>query len=342
MNETIVQGPVVPATTSQDVLTEILRDGAQQLLGQAIEAEVQGWLESHEHLLDEKGHRQVVGNGRLPTCTIVTGVGPVEVSQRRVHDRRIVGVSDHGEPIDVNGRTVERFGSKILPPYLRKTKSIEELIPWLYLKGVSTGDFTGALQALLGKDSPGLSAATISRLVGTWQKDYQAWNTRSLEAKQYVYIWVDGVHFNIRLQEDRSCILVLMGPTAEGKKELIVVADELRESKLMATRCTNADCAEKNLWLPPRTECPDCWHETEWVEAPPVGTIYTHSVVKYPGASFRLPDGTPLISIEIEGVCTKLMSWLKEGQPDFGMKVEAVFNTENPTNTILDLAWIPA
>ncbi len=118
--------------------------------------------------------------------------------------------------------------------------------------------------------------------------------------------------------------------------------DGLRESKLMATRCTNADCDEKDLWLPPRCECVDCWHATEWVEAPQVATVYTHSVVKYPGAPFRLPDGTPLISIEIEGVCTKLMSWLKEGKPDFGMKVKAVFNTKNPTNTILDLAWIPA
>ena len=139
MNENTAQGLGVPAATSQDVLTEILRSGAQRLLGQSIEAEVRGWLKSHQHLVDEKGYRQVVGNGCLPTRTIVTGVGPVEIRQRRVHDRRIVGENDHGEPIDVNGRTVERFSSKILPPYLRKTKSIEDLIPWLYLKGVSTG-----------------------------------------------------------------------------------------------------------------------------------------------------------------------------------------------------------
>ena len=225
MNETIAQRLVVPAVTPQDVLTEILLDGAQRLLGQAIEAEVEGWLESHKQLLDDEGHRQVVGNGRLPTRTIVTGVGPVKVRQRRVHDRRIVGVSDAGEPIDTNGRTIERFRSKILPPYLRKTKSIEELIPWLYLKGVSTGGFTEALTALLGEDAPGLSASTITRLIGTWQKDYEAWNTRSLEGKRYVYLWADGVHFNIRLEEDRQCLLVLMGATPEGKKELIAVAD---------------------------------------------------------------------------------------------------------------------
>ena len=116
----------------------------------------------------------------------------------------------------------------------------------------------------------------------------------------------------------------------------------LQEKKLLATRCTNPDCEEKRLWLPPRCECPDCWHEMEWVEAPQVATIYTHSVVRYPGAPFRLPTGTPLISLEIEGTCTKLMSYLAEGTPKFGMKVKAVFNTEKPTNTILDLSWVPA
>ena len=116
----------------------------------------------------------------------------------------------------------------------------------------------------------------------------------------------------------------------------------LREKKLLATRCTNADCGEKRLWIPPRCECPDCWHEMEWIEAPQQGKVYTHSVVSYPGAPFRLPDGTPLISVEIDGVCTKLMSWLKDGKPEMGMPVKAVFNTENPTHTILDLAWVPA
>lgn len=115
----------------------------------------------------------------------------------------------------------------------------------------------------------------------------------------------------------------------------------LQKKKLMATRCTNPSCAEKRLWLPPRCECPDCWHEMEWVEAPQRGTIYTWSVVKYPGELFKLPPGTPLISVELDGVCTKLMSWLKEGTPKIGMAVRAVFNTVKPTNTILDLAWVP-
>ena len=256
MNESTAQGLVVPAVTSQDVLTEILLDGAQRLLGQAIEAEVQGWLESHEHAVDENGHRHVVGNGRLPTRTIVTGVGAVEISQRRVHDRRVVGANDHGEPIDADGQPIERFRSKILPPYLRKTKSIEELIPWLYLKGVSTGGFTEALQALLGKDAPGLSATTVTRLVGIWQKDYEAWNTRSLEGKQYVYVWADGVHFNIRLKEDRQCILVLMGATAEGKKELIAVVDGFRESEQSWLQLL-LDCKQRGLVIAPKLAVAD-------------------------------------------------------------------------------------
>jgi uncharacterized protein len=115
----------------------------------------------------------------------------------------------------------------------------------------------------------------------------------------------------------------------------------LKEEKLLATRCTNRDCGEDRLWLPPRCECPDCWHAMEWSEAPKEGRIYTWSIVKYPGELFKLPPETPLISVEIEGVCTKLMSWLKEGKPEIGLPVRAVFHTERPTNTILDLAWVP-
>jgi len=116
----------------------------------------------------------------------------------------------------------------------------------------------------------------------------------------------------------------------------------LQRGELLATRCTNSQCGERRLWLPPRSECPDCWHPMEWTPAPQQGTIFTFSTVTYPGQLFRLPPGTPLISVELPGVCTKLMSWLKEGQPEFGLKVKAVFNTQHPTNTILDLAWVPA
>lgn len=235
----------MPAATSQDVLTSVIRDGAQQLLAHAIEAEVVTWIETHKELVDEDGHRMIVRNGHMPTRSIVTGVGAVAVTQPRVHDRRPEGV------IGNDGQPVERFRSKILPPYLRKTKSMEELIPWLYLKGVSTGDFTEALQALLGPQAAGLSATTITRLLTTWQADYEAWNKRSLEDKQYVYVWADGVHFNVRLEEDRQCILVLMGATPDGRKELIAVADGYRESE-QSWRQLLLDCKQRGLTVDPK------------------------------------------------------------------------------------------
>lgn len=204
--------------SSRDVMTDILRAGAQKLLGEMIQQEVEAWLEQHASQRNEQGRRQVVRNGYLPKRVITTGVGPVEVQQPRVRDRRPAGQA-------------EPFTSKILPPYLRKTKSIEELIPWLYLKGVSTGDFTDALKALVGPQCPGLSATTVTRLKSVWERDFKEWNQRSLQGKQYVYVWADGVHFNIRLEEDRQCILVLMGATADGKKELIAVVDGFRESE---------------------------------------------------------------------------------------------------------------
>jgi putative transposase len=212
--------PIVslPAATAQDVLTSILRDGAQRLLTEAIEVEVAEWIARHRHLHDEQGHRQVVRNGHLPQRTLLTGVGPVDVKQPRVLDRR---------PAEAG----ERFTSKILPPYLRKTKSLEELIPWLYLKGLSTGDFSEALAALVGPEAKGLSASTITRLKEVWQGEFQEWTQRSLKGKEYVYLWADGIHFNIRLEEDRQCILVLMGATADGRKELIAIADGYRESE---------------------------------------------------------------------------------------------------------------
>jgi transposase-like protein len=208
----------LPAASSHDVLTSILRDGAQRLLTQAIEAEVAEWIDSHQHIQDRNGHRQVVRNGHLPQRTIMTGVGAVEMQQPRVLDRR---PAEQAEP----------FSSKILPPYLRKTKSIEELIPWLYLKGLSTGDFSEALAALVGPQAKGLSASTITRLKEVWQGEFQEWNQRPLKGKEYVYVWADGVHFNIRLEEDRQCILVLLGATADGRKELIAIADGFRESE---------------------------------------------------------------------------------------------------------------
>ena len=208
----------MPLPQAQDVLTDILRQGARQLLAQAIEAEVADWIDRHQDCRDAAGRRQVVRNGHLPERTITSGVGPVAVQQPRVHDRRPAGER-------------EKFASAIVPPYLRKTKSLEELIPWLYLKGVSTGDVSEALAALLGPDAKGLSATTVTRLKGLWEQEYQDWSKRSLAGKQYVYVWADGVYFNIRLEGGRQCILVLMGATADGKKELIAIQDGQRESE---------------------------------------------------------------------------------------------------------------
>jgi len=221
MSQGIESASVVPVESAGNALDELLRRGAQRLLAQAIEAEVEGWIADRTACRDGQGHQQVVRNGYLPQRTILTGVGSVEVHQPRVRDRRPVGQA-------------ERFTSKILPPYLRKTKSVEELIPWLYLKGISTGDFSEALQALLGPEAPGLSATTITRLKAVWEADYKAWSHRSLTDRRYVYLWADGVYFNVRLEEpgnDRQCILVLIGATAEGRKELVAIADGYRESE---------------------------------------------------------------------------------------------------------------
>ena len=234
---------VLPAEEGRDFLGEVLRTGAQRLLAQALEAEVADWIDAHSPLRDEAGRRQVVRNGVMRPRTITTGVGPVAVTQPRVHDRRPAGAR-------------EKFTSKILPPYLRKTKSIEELIPWLYLKGVSTGDFSEALAALLGPEAPGLSATTVTRLKGVWEAEYQTWSKRSLEGQHYVYVWADGIYFNIRLQEERSCILVLMGATADGHKEVIAIEDGFRESE-QSWRGLLLDCKARGLTMDPKVAVGD-------------------------------------------------------------------------------------
>lgn len=198
-----------------DPLTEVLRQGARELLQQAVAAEVAEFIARHRELKDEQERRRVVRNGYLPERTIQTGIGAVGVKAPRVRDRA-------GEI---------KFRSSILPAYLRRTKSIEELLPWLYLKGISTGDFSEALTALLGKDAPGLSSATISRLKEVWKEEQLRWSKRDLTGKRYVYLWVDGVHFGVRLEDASQCILVVIGATAEGKKELLAMSDGYRESE---------------------------------------------------------------------------------------------------------------
>ncbi|MCI0421721.1 MAG: IS256 family transposase, partial [Acidobacteria bacterium] len=198
-----------------DALTEVLRRGAGTLLQQAVEAEVAEVIARFQELKDERGRRRVVRNGHLPERTIQTGIGDVAVKAPRVRDRA-------GEL---------NFSSSILPPYLRRTRSLEELLPWLYLKGLSTGDFSSALTALLGKDAPGLSAPTISRLKEVWKGEYEQWSKRSLSGKEYVYLWADGIYFGVRLEDARQCILVIIGATTDGKKEVLGIADGYRESE---------------------------------------------------------------------------------------------------------------
>ena len=209
-----------PDDRAEDSLTEVLRHGARTLLAQAIEAEVQTFLAAHAELVDDAGRRRLVRNGFLPERTIQTGIGPVAVRQPRVRDR---GPAAGGAKI--------QFTSSILPRYLRRTRSLEELLPWLYLKGISSGDFAEALSALLGPDAPGLSAATISRLKEAWQAELAAWQGRSLAGKRYVYFWVDGVYFNARLDQERQCILVVIGADELGRKELVGLTDGYRESE---------------------------------------------------------------------------------------------------------------
>ena len=210
-----------PHESSKDALAQVLHAGARRMLATAIESEVKDYLANREHLVDEADRRLVVRNGHLPERSIQTPLGDVPIKQPRVRDRRLADER-------------ETFQSSILPPYLRKTKALEDLLPWLYLKGISTGDFSEALAALLGPDAPGLSASTITRMKAGWEDEYKDWKGRSLEGKRYVYLWADGIYFNVRLEDpgnSRQCILVLMGATAEGKKELIAVADGYRESE---------------------------------------------------------------------------------------------------------------
>jgi len=201
-----------------DRLTEVVRNGARALLAQAVEAEVAALLSMHADKLTDDGRQRLVRHGHLPEREIMTGVGPVAVRCPRVRDR----VGEGGERI--------RFSSALLPPYARRSKSLEVLIPVLYLKGISTGDFEEALAALLGKDAGGLSASTIGRLKEAWTEEHARWSKRDLAAKRYVYFWVDGIHVQARLEEAAQCLLVIIGATPEGKKELVGLTDGVRES----------------------------------------------------------------------------------------------------------------
>ncbi len=223
-----------------DALTEVLRNGARELLQQAVEAEVAEFIARHCELKDERERQRVVRNGYRPERNIQTGIGEVAVKAPRARDR--VGEI--------------KFQSSILPAYLRRTRSIEELLPWLYLKGLSTGDFSESLTALLGKDARGLSAATISRLKESWKGEHESWSKRDLMGKNFVYIWVDGVHFGVRLEDGSQCILVVIGATSEGKKELLAMTDGYRESA-ESWKELLLDLKERGLTIDPKVAVGD-------------------------------------------------------------------------------------
>jgi transposase-like protein len=221
--ETVAQALRI-ATATGEVLDEVLREGARSMLQHAIEREVAEYVGAHAHERDpHTGRRLVVRNGHLPARKVLTGLGPIEVRQPRVDDRRV----------DEQGNRCFRFTSRILPPYLRRARSVEELVPWLYLKGISSSDFPEALSAL-GHDGSGLSATSVIRMKELWREEWAEWSRRSLLGRRYVYLWADGIHFNIRLADEgegRQCVLVVMGATEEGVKELVAIREGHRESE---------------------------------------------------------------------------------------------------------------
>lgn len=227
-----------------DPITEILRSKAREILAAAIEMEAQDFIEQYKDYRLPDGRQRVVRNGHLPEREVMTGIGPVAVEGVRVRDRGASG----------EGRIA--FSSSVLPRYLRRSRSIEELLPWLYLKGISTGDFQEALHSLLGTNAAGLSASTISRLKAIWQDDYKDWRQRRFNPdeknpKTYVYFWVDGIHCQVRSESEKQCLLVIIGATKEGKKELVAVEDGFRESSLSWKELL-LDLKNRGLKTPPK------------------------------------------------------------------------------------------
>ena len=201
--------------SKKSLLEEIIREGARKLLQTAVEQEVTTYIEMFKELKDEGGRRLVVRHGFLPERSLLTGIGPVTVKQPRIRDKR----------------EGESFTSAILPRYLRRVPSLDNLIP----TGISTGDFTRALEAILGENAKGLSASTIVRLKKQWEQEYKEWAKRDLSGKRYVYFFADGIYFNVRLEDTenkRQCFLIIIGVLADGTKELVAVLDGYRESKL--------------------------------------------------------------------------------------------------------------
>ena len=204
-------------TEGEFLLEDMARKGAREMLAYALEDEINRHVEQYKHLSDEKGRRIVVRNGYHPERDILTGIGPLTIRQPRVDDRKLP--------------EADRFSCKMLPRYMRRAPSIDNLIPVLYLKGISTNEFQNALSSILGEGAKGLSAATVVRLKQIWETEYKIWSKRDLSGKRYVYIWADGIHCNVRLDDQKSCLLVILGADEHGNKELIAVNDGYRESK---------------------------------------------------------------------------------------------------------------
>ena len=263
MNNNKLELVEIPEEIAGDALTALLRNGAKALISQAVEAELAAILMSYQHEKLADGRQAVVRNGYLPERTIQTGVGDVKIKVPKVRDRSEQGI---------------KFNSSLLPPYLKRTKSMEKLIPWLYLKGISTGGFQEALSALVGEQAKGLSANTISRLKADWLREHQIWSRRDLRQKQYVYFWADGIYSNVRM-DDRLCLLVIVGVTEHGQKELVAVEDGFRESSAsweevliklrqkgltQGPRLATGDGA-LGFWNALSKVYPDCRHQRCWV-----------------------------------------------------------------------------
>lgn len=217
---TTIEAETATRSELDGTIERIAREGARTLLQAALEVEVEDHLNRYDHLRDEDGLRTVVRNGHAPRRLILTGVGPVALRRPRIDERRAKGQGGHQE-----------FSSSILPPFLRRTPTLEGALATLYLKGVSTNDFATALEAIMGEGAKGLSASSISKLKQVWEVQYEEWRKRPLESKGYPYIWADGVYFNVRMEEERSCILVVIGANYQGKKDLLAVRDGYRESE---------------------------------------------------------------------------------------------------------------
>ena len=256
-----------PPGVISDSLTDLLRRGARGLIETAVEAELALLLDEYSNVTDLKGRRAVVRNGYLPERDILTGVGNIPVRVPKVRDRSGSGI---------------KFNSAIVPPYVRKAQRVEAALPWLYLRGISTGDMQEALSVLLGVDAKGLSPAVVSRLKAEWAEEYAAWNRRDLSAERYVYVWADGIYSALRGEDDRLCLLVLIGVNEQGEKRLLALSDGYRESKaswlsvlqdLQARGLTTAPvlaigdgalgfwAAQEEAW--PETRAQRCWvHKT--------------------------------------------------------------------------------